>query len=169
MAPLQPASVSILAAREREDVLQQRILRFFSAVDTLDADSAASFFARDARWSMDGTCAIAGRVLIRRALVKCFTHVHGLRHQPVMLWVRNAVSVLEADLTILLEERTTLTIPVTHVVRWRNDLIEESHTHFYPEAQFLSAVRALTLDERQSGWDGRQSISSARESLRKNV
>ncbi len=169
MTSLQPACVSVLADRKREDVSQDRILRFFSAVDTLDADAAASFFAHDARWSMDGTRAISGRVLIRRALIKCFTHVHRLRHQPVMLWVRNAVSVFEADLTILREEEAELTIPVTHVLRWRNDLIEVSHTHFYCEAQFLSALRALNSEERQYGSDRNQPPSSSTETLRKNV
>jgi hypothetical protein len=152
--------VSILADRKREDISQDRILHFFSAVDTLDADAAASFFAPKATWSMDGTCAISGRILIRRALVKCFTHVHGLRHQPVMLWVRNAVSIFEADLTILREEQTALTIPVTHVLRWRNDLIEDSHTHFYCEAQFLSALRALNSEERRCGSDRMEALQN---------
>jgi SnoaL-like domain len=123
--------------------LPARVKRYFSALDTLDADAASGFFASGATVRLPGLAPILGRTAIRRALVHFLLDVDDLRHAPVQLWTAGNVSVFEADMTLRLADRTTLAFPVTHIIRWVDGLIGEARVHVYLESRMAVAMSAF--------------------------
>jgi hypothetical protein len=69
--------------------------------------------------------------------------VDELHHEPVMVWSTRELSVLEADVSLLLADRTTLSFPVTHILRCRDVLIEEATVHVYLESRLALAMSAF--------------------------
>ena len=122
--------------------LPARVKKYFSALDTLDADAVASFFAAGATVRLPGLAPILGRAAIRLALVQFSLDVDELRHAPVHLWTAGGLSVFEADMTLTLADRTTLAFPVTHIVRWMDGLIHEARVNVYLESRIAVAMSA---------------------------
>ncbi len=117
--------------------------RYFSALDALDADSVASFFAAGATVRLPGLAPILGRAAIRRALVQFSLDVDDLRHAPVELWTARGLSVFDADMTLTLAGRAPLTFPVTHIIRWVDGLIDEVRVNAYMESRMALAMSAF--------------------------
>lgn len=120
-----------------------RVRKYFGALETLDADAAASFFAAGATVRLPGLAPILGRAAIRRALVQFSLDVDDLRHAPVQLWTAPSVSVFEADMTLTLAGRATLTFPVTYIMRWVDGLIHEARLNVYLESRMAVAMSAF--------------------------
>jgi hypothetical protein len=123
--------------------LPERAKRYFGALDTLDADAAASFFAVGATVRLPGMAPILGRAAIRRALVQLSLDVDGLRHAPVQLWTAGNLAVFEADMTLTLAGPTTIAFPVTHIVRWVDGMIHEARVDVYLESRMAVAMSAF--------------------------
>jgi len=125
------------------DSLAARVKSYFGVLDTLDADAAAIFFAPGATVRLPGLAPILGRAAIRRVLVQFLLDVDDLRHAPVHFWTAGNLSVFEADMTLTLAGRTTLTFPVTHITRWVDGLIEEARVDVYLESRMAVALSAF--------------------------
>ena len=132
-----------LPVRGEAETLQQRMNKFFGALDSLDADATAAFFAPGATVRLPGTEPLVGQSVIRRALVEFSLCVDDLRHESVQLWIAGQMSVFEADVTVKLADRPALTFPVTHIVRWRDGLIQEATVEIYMEARLAVAMSAF--------------------------
>ena len=120
-----------------------RVKRYFAALETLDADAAASFFAAGATARLPGLTPILGRAAIRRALVQLSLDVDGLRHAPVQLWTAGNLTVFEADMTLTLAGPTTIAFPVTHIIRWVDGMIQEACVNVYLESRMAVAMSAF--------------------------
>jgi len=129
--------------QSQTESLPARVKRYFGALDTLDADAAAGFFAPGATVRLPGLAPILGRAAIRRALVQFLLDVDDLRHAPVQLWTAGNLSVFEADMTLTLAGRTTLAFPVTHIIRWVDGLIGEARVNVYLESRMAVAMSAF--------------------------
>jgi len=129
--------------RSGAESLQARVKSYFGALDTLDADRVANFFAVDATVRLPGLAPILGRAAIRRALVQFSLDVDDLRHAPVQLWTAGNISVFEADMTLTLADHTTLAFPVTHIIRWVDGLIDEACVYVYLESRMAVALSAF--------------------------
>lgn len=127
-----------------------RVKSYFGALDTLDADLVASFFTLGATVRLPGTAPILGREAIRKALVQFSLDVDDLRHETVQLWTAGSLSVFEADMTLTLADRTALSFPVTHIMRWVEGMIEEARVSVYLESRLALAMSAFDR-LRQSG------------------
>jgi hypothetical protein len=137
-AGAQPVSI-----RSDAESLPARVKRYFGALDTLDADAVASFFAVGATVRLPGLAPILGRAAIRRALVQFSLDVDDLCHAPVQLWTAGNLSVFEADMTLTLADRTTLAFPVTHIIRWVDGMIDEARVNIYLESRMAVAMSAF--------------------------
>jgi len=124
-----------LPVRGEAEPPRQRMQKFFGALDSLDADAAAGFFAPGATVRLPGTEPLVGQSVIRRALLEFSLGVDDLSHALVQLWVAGNLSVFEADVTLKLADLPALTFPVTHIVRWRAGLIQEASVQIYLEAR----------------------------------
>ena len=133
-------SVSI---RKEAESLAARVKTYFDALDTLDADAVASFFAVGATVRVPGLAPILGRAAIRRALVQFSLDVDDLRHTPVQLWIARNLSVFEADMTLTLADGTKLALPVTHIIRWVDGMIDEARVNLYLESRMAVAMSAF--------------------------
>ena len=137
---------------DNSESLSRRVRKFFGALDALDADAVAAFFAPAAVVRVAGAAPIAGRTAIRKALVEFMLEVEDLRHEPVQVWTSGDLSVFEADMTLTLSGRTPLTFPITHIIRWAGGFIEHVRVSVYLESRLALAMsnfdrtRALVLD-----------------------
>jgi hypothetical protein len=138
VAGAQPVSI-----RSEAESLPARVKKYFGALDTLDADAVASFFAVGATVRLPGLAPIVGRAAIRRALVRFSLDVDDLHHAPVQLWTAGNLSVFEADMTLTMAGRTPLAFPVTHIIRWVNGLIDEARANVYLESRMALAMSAF--------------------------
>ena len=120
-----------------------RVKRYFGVLDSLDADAVASFCTRDAVVRLPGTVPIIGKEAIRKALVRFSLGLDELHHAPVLVWTAGSLSVFEADVTLTLTDRSALTFPVTHIIRWSGDLIEEASINIYLESRLELAMSAF--------------------------
>jgi len=132
-----------LPVRDEAEPLPQRVKSFFGALDSLDADATAAFFAPGATVRLQGIEPLVGQSAIRRGLVEFSLGVDELSHESVQLWVAGSLSVFEADVTLKTAERPALTFPVTHIVRWRGGLIQEATVEIYMEARLAVAMAAF--------------------------
>lgn len=133
-----------------------RVKRYFGALDTLDADVVASFFAPGAMVRLPGSVTpILGREAIRKALVQFSVAVDDLRHETVQLWTAGDLSVFEADMTMTFADRTALCFPVTHITRWAAGMIEDARVNIYLESRLALAMSAFDR-VRQSGLAARK-------------
>ena len=137
------------------EFFQTRVKKYFRLLDTLDADAVASFFATGATVRLAGASPISGRAAIRKALVQLSLDVDEIHHDPVMLWTAGSLSVLEADVTLTLGDRTTIAFPATYSLRWTEGLIEEASVNLYLESRMAVAMSAFDRD-RHVGYDGRR-------------
>jgi len=138
VAGAQPVSI-----RSDPESLPARVKRYFGALDTLDADAVASFFAVGAAVRLPGLAPILGRAAIRRALVQFSLDVDDLSHAPVQLWTAGNLSIFEADMTLTFAGRTPLVFPVTHIIRWVDGLIDEARVNVYLESRMAVAMSAF--------------------------
>ena len=120
-----------------------RVKRYFAALDTLDADAVAAFFANRAAVRLPGATALVGPEAIRKALARFSLGVEELHHEAVLLWTAGSLSVFEADVTLTLADRSTLTFPVTHILRWVDGLIAEASVNVYLESRLKLAMSAF--------------------------
>jgi len=132
-----------VSMRSETESLAARVNKYFSALEALDADVAASFFAVGATVRLPGLAPILGRASIRRALVQFSLDVDDLRHAPVQLWTARGLSVFEADMTLKLAGSTSLTFPITYIIRWVDGLIDEARVSVYMESRMALAVSAF--------------------------
>src|ERR1017187_10562923 len=137
------AGAQSVSIRSDSESLPARVMRDFGALDTLDADAVASFFAVGATVRLPGLAPILGRAAIRRALVQFSLDVDDLRHAPVQLWTAGNLSVFEADKTLTFAGRTALAFPVTHIIRWVDGLIDEARVNVYLESRMAVALSAF--------------------------
>jgi len=140
---------NLVSMRSDAEPLAARVMRYFDALDALDADAVASFFSPGATVRVPGLAPIAGRAAIRRALVQFSLDVDDLHHAPVQLWADGNLSVFEADMTLTLAGHTSLAFPVTHIIRWAGGLIEEARVDVYLESRM--AVALLAFDRLRNG------------------
>jgi hypothetical protein len=112
-------------------------------LETLDADAMASFFSAGAIVRLAGASPIVGRIAIPKAFIQLSLEVDELRHHPVTLWSAGNLSVLEADVTMTLVDRTTIAFPATYCIRWAEGLIEEARVNLYLESRLAVAMSAF--------------------------
>jgi hypothetical protein len=122
------------------EFLQKRVRKCFGVLDTLDADAVAVFFAAGATVRLAGASPISGRAAIRKALVQLSLDAEELHHHQVTLWTAGNLSVLEADVTVTLADRTTIAFPATYSIRWAEGLIEEASVNLYLESRMAVAM-----------------------------
>jgi hypothetical protein len=132
-----------MSIRTGVESLPARVRTYFNALDSLDADDVASFFAPEATVYLAGAEPIVGRAAIRKALVQVSLDVDDLHHESVQLWSAGNLSVFEADMTVTLADHTVLSIPVTHIIRWINGMIEEARVNVYLESRLALAMSAF--------------------------
>lgn len=106
---------------------------FFVAIETLDLDSAVSFFSPSARLYFCGALVASGRPAIRRLVLPLFTRLEAFRHETVALWSQSGVSVVEADVQYSSVSGEWTAMPVTSVLHWSRERIDECRVNTWRE------------------------------------
>lgn len=108
--------------------------RFLSSLCSLDAEELAGQFCDDARVSAAGGLLAAGKPAICRTLKRAISSLAALDCEPAVVWNRNAVSVVEADLMCERFDGARAAFPVTLILRFRNELIADARLFAYQPA-----------------------------------
>lgn len=110
-----------------------QIKGFFGAIETLDLDRAVSFFSPSARLYFCGTLVASGRPAIRRFLLPLFTCLDAFRHETIAIWSQSGVSVVEGDVQFSSVGGGHQVMPVTSVLHWSRERIEECRVSTWRE------------------------------------
>ena len=97
---------------------------YWGDVDALDANRVALHFAPDSWFQVGQKPPIRGRAAIRRAFIHLFTDAEVIQHYPVALWSRHGLTVAEADIRVVFENRSSIIVSITTTL-WhrRNDIL----------------------------------------------
>ena len=97
---------------------------YWGDVDALDANRVALHFAPGAWFQVGQQPPIHGRAAIRRAFIHLFTEAEVIQHSPVALWSKHGLTVAEADISVVFENRSSIIVPITTTLWHRpNDIL----------------------------------------------
>ena len=108
--------------------------RFLSSLCSLDAEELARQFCEDARVSASGALLAAGKPAICKTLKRAICSLAALDCEPAFVWNRDAVSVVEANLTCERFDGSRAAFPITLILRFRNELIADARLFAYQPA-----------------------------------
>ena len=113
---------------------------YWSAVDALDAYRVALLFAPDAWFQIGPRLPIHGRAAILRAFIHLFTEAEVIQHYPVALWSKHGLTVAEADMTVVLENRRSFIIPATTTLWHQRNEVLACRVHLPLEPALAHAI-----------------------------
>jgi hypothetical protein len=113
---------------------------YWSAIDALDANQVALHFAPDAWFQVGQQPPIRGRAAIRRAFVRLFIEAEVIQHHPVALWSKQGLTVAEADIAVVFENRSTIIVPITTTLWHRRNEILGCRVHVPQEPGLTYAI-----------------------------
>ncbi len=115
--------------------------RFLNTLSSLDADRVTELLCEDARLSTRRGLYAAGRAKIRRELMRWISSLDSIHCEPAVVYVKDDVSVIEADVTCERTDGSRAVFPVTLILRFRGHLISDIRLFTYEPAvigNFLS-------------------------------
>ena len=83
---------------------------------------------------------IRGRAAIRRAFMHLFTEAEVIQHCPVALWSKQGLTVAEADISVVLENRSSIIVPITTTLWHRRNDILACRVHLPQEPGLAYAI-----------------------------
>lgn len=116
---------------------------YWGDVDALDADRVALHFAPDAWFQVGQQPPIHGRAAIRQAFVRLFTEAEVIQHHSVALWSKQGLTVAEADIRVVLEDRSSSLVPITTTLWHRRLAILACRVNLPPEPVLAHAISAF--------------------------
>lgn len=108
--------------------------RFLNSLCSLDADQVADQLSEDARLSIRSSVLAAGRSKIVKALKRGISSLNSFHCEPAMIWARDAVSVVEADVICERLDGSRAAFPVTLILCFRDHLISDIRLFTYEPA-----------------------------------
>src|SRR5258708_7707446 len=115
--------------------------RFLNTLSSLDADRGTELLCEDARLSTRRGLYATGRAEIRRALMRWISSLDSIHCEPAVIYVKDDVSVIEADVTCERTDGSQAAFPATLILRFRDHLISDIRLFTYEPAMignFLS-------------------------------
>ena len=113
---------------------------YWGDVDALDANQVALHFAPDAWFQVGQQPPIRGRAAIRRAFIHLFTEAEVIQHSPVALWSKHGLTVAEADISVVFENRSSILVPITTTLWHRRNDILACRVHLPQEPGLAYAI-----------------------------
>ena len=108
--------------------------RFLNSLSSLDVDQVTSLLCEDARLSTRRGILAAGKVRIRRELMRAIAALNSIHCEPVVVWIKDNVSVIEADVICERLDGSRAAFPVTLILRFRDHLISDIRLFTYEPA-----------------------------------
>ena len=97
--------------------------RLLSLLSSLDADQIAGLLSEDARLHTSQGVVAVGRSRIRKELMRAISPLISIHCVPAVVWAKDNVSVIEADLRCERMDGSRVAFPVTLILCLRNLLI----------------------------------------------
>jgi ketosteroid isomerase-like protein len=126
-----PASVH---SEVRLALLPDPAKRFLNTLSSLDADRVAELLCEDARLSTRRGLHAAGKAKIRKELMRWISSLDSIHCEPAVVYVKDDVSVIEADVTCERTDGSRAAFPVTLILRFREHLISDIRLFTYEPA-----------------------------------
>lgn len=115
---------------------------FLDAVCSLDAERVAGQLCDDVRLSISRDVFACGKPTISKALKRSICSLNAVRYQPAALWVRDNVSILDADVTFERLDGSHTVFPLTLILVFRNQLVSDIRVFTYQPAVIRSFLAA---------------------------
>jgi ketosteroid isomerase-like protein len=110
--------------------MEQRVVDFFAAIDSMDAPTVAKAFAEDGTFRFGNSEPAVGREQVEQSVSAFFLMIGGLSHEITGVWSGTwdggEVKSVEAEVTYTRKDGThTPPLPVTSTLRMKGDLIKD--------------------------------------------
>ena len=116
--------------------------RFLTSLCSLDADQVTSLLDEHAQVSIGSTVVAASTPRILKLLKRSMSSLISLQSTPAMIWSRDHVSVVEADVSCELLDGSRVEFPVTLILCFRDQRVSEVRLFTYePEVPRLGSTR----------------------------
>jgi len=112
--------------------------RFLDAVCSLDAEQVTGHLCEDARLSISRDVFACGKPTISKALKRSICSLNAVRYQPAASWIRDNVSIIDADVTCERLDGSHTVFPLTLILVFRNQLISDIRVFTYQPAMIRS-------------------------------
>jgi hypothetical protein len=112
--------------------------RFLDAVCSLDAERVTGQLCEDARLSISRDVFACGKPSISKALKRSICSLNAVRYNPAALWIRDNVSIIDADVTCERLDGGQTVFPLTVILIFRNQLISDIRVFTYEPAVIRS-------------------------------
>ena len=115
--------------------------RFLNSLSSLDVEQVTGMLCEDARLSTRRGIYAAGKARIRKELMRAISALTSIHCEPAVVWVKDDVSVIEADVICERVDGSRAAFPVTLILRFRDRLISDIRLFMYEPAvigNFLS-------------------------------
>jgi hypothetical protein len=120
------------------------INRFIRSLCSLDADVVVEQLCDDARLWLASNLYASGRARIRKALIRALSSLTVLQCEPAVVWTKDCIGVVEADITCERSDDSRAAFPLTVVLYFRGSLISDIRLSTYDSglvASFLTPRR----------------------------
>ena len=108
--------------------------RFLNSLCSLDADRVNEQLSEDARLSIRRRLLAAGKPKIIKALKRGISSLNWLHYEPAVVWMKDNVSVVEADVSCERLDGSRVSFPVTLILYFRDHLISDIRLFTYEPA-----------------------------------
>jgi|SRR5579872_3221528 len=105
--------------------------RLLSSLSSLDVDEVAELLSDDARLSTRHGVIARGKSRIRKELMRAVSPLLSVHCEPAVVWAKDNVSVIEADVRCERLDGSCAAFPVTLILRFRDRLISEIRLFTY--------------------------------------
>ena len=115
--------------------------QFLNSLSSLDVDQVTGLLCEDARLSTRRGIYAAGKAKIRKELMRGLSALTSIHCEPAVVWAKDDVSVIEADVVCERMDGSRAAFPVTLILRFRDRLISDIRLFTYEPAvigNFLS-------------------------------
>lgn len=127
------ATSSIAYETEPGD-LSPVIDRFLSSLSSLDVDLVLTQITEDAELSVSNELYALGKHRIRKALVRAISALTVLDCEPAVIWTKDNLIVIEADVSCVRMDGFRGVFPVTAILRLRGQRISHLRVFTYQPA-----------------------------------
>src|SRR5271166_5667864 len=110
------------------------VRRFLDSVCNLEVDRVMSQLCQDVQLCITNDLCAIGRPKIRKALLRGMSSLISFGCEPALIWIKDSVGVIEADIVCERMDGSRAAFPLTVVLCLRDRLISQIHLSTYEPA-----------------------------------
>ena len=97
----------------------------FNAIDSMDANTFASFLTEDSVFRFGNAKPVRGRNNVKEAVAGFFSSIRALKHDVLGIWESDDVVTIQGEVSYTKKDGGVVTVPFVDLLRLNRSLIQE--------------------------------------------